>query len=93
MYVARWGYYSVLEPELICLSDLWEFGSWKYFINLSGMEFPLKTNGDLVKILKAYNGSNELEGKTVKQYVVAVVFSLRGLCHIGIDSSNRFVFL
>lgn len=49
------------------MSDLWKFKSWKYFINLSGMEFPLKTNGDLVKILKAYNGTNELEGKTVKQ--------------------------
>ena len=30
------------------------------------MEFPLVTNGDLVKILKAYNGANEMEGKSLK---------------------------
>ncbi len=28
----------------------------------TGQEFPLKTNADLVKILKAFNGSNNIEG-------------------------------
>nr|KAG5699100.1 hypothetical protein BaRGS_017783 [Batillaria attramentaria] len=58
----QWGKFSVLEPELVCMQDLWNYTHWKYFINLTGQEFPLKTNFELVKILKAYNGAidNEL---------------------------------
>ncbi|KAH9504513.1 Beta-1,3-galactosyl-O-glycosyl-glycoprotein beta-1,6-N-acetylglucosaminyltransferase [Bulinus truncatus] len=58
----RWGEFSVLEPELICMKHLWKFRKWKYFINLTGQEFPLKTNWELVQILTAYGGANDLEG-------------------------------
>ncbi|CAF1021212.1 unnamed protein product, partial [Brachionus calyciflorus] len=34
---------------------------WKYAFNYVGTEFPLITNKDLVKILKMYNGSNEIQ--------------------------------
>ena len=61
-----WGYFSVLEPELVCMKDLWKYTSWKYFINLAGQEFPLKTNGDIVKILKVYNGANNIEGTVLR---------------------------
>ena len=57
----RWGTFTVLEPELICMKELWKYRKWKYFINLTGQEFPLKTNLDLVRILKAYNGANDVE--------------------------------
>nr|KAG5699092.1 hypothetical protein BaRGS_017775 [Batillaria attramentaria] len=56
----RWGRFSVLEPELVCMQDLWNYTHWKYFINLTGQEFPLKTNYELVKILTAYNGANDV---------------------------------
>ncbi|XP_059144076.1 beta-1,3-galactosyl-O-glycosyl-glycoprotein beta-1,6-N-acetylglucosaminyltransferase-like [Physella acuta] len=58
----QWGQFSVLEPELICMKQLWRYTKWKYFINLTGQEFPLKTNAQLVKILKAFNGANDIEG-------------------------------
>ncbi|XP_067674440.1 beta-1,3-galactosyl-O-glycosyl-glycoprotein beta-1,6-N-acetylglucosaminyltransferase-like [Haliotis asinina] len=58
----QWGTYSVLEPEIICMEELWKYKKWKYFINLTGQEFPLKTNFELVRILKVYNGANDLEG-------------------------------
>ncbi|KAL8596050.1 hypothetical protein ACOMHN_021090 [Nucella lapillus] len=58
----RWGLYSVLEPELVCMEDLWRNSSWKYFINLTGQEFPLRTNYELVRILSAYNGANDIAG-------------------------------
>ncbi|XP_052805496.1 beta-1,3-galactosyl-O-glycosyl-glycoprotein beta-1,6-N-acetylglucosaminyltransferase-like [Mya arenaria] len=59
----RWGQMSVLEPELLCMEFLWNRSAkWKYFINLTGQEFPLKTNYELVRILQAYNGSNDIEG-------------------------------
>ncbi|KAL8596037.1 hypothetical protein ACOMHN_021077 [Nucella lapillus] len=57
----RWGLYSVLEPELVCMEDLWRNSSWKYFINLTGQEFPLRTNYELVRILSAYKGTNDVE--------------------------------
>ncbi|GAB1602867.1 beta-1,3-galactosyl-O-glycosyl-glycoprotein beta-1,6-N-acetylglucosaminyltransferase-like isoform X1 [Argonauta hians] len=61
----RWGQYSVLEPEILCMKQLARY-KWKYFINLTGQEFPLKNNYELVRILKAYNGSNDVEG-TIKR--------------------------
>ncbi|XP_059151070.1 beta-1,3-galactosyl-O-glycosyl-glycoprotein beta-1,6-N-acetylglucosaminyltransferase-like [Physella acuta] len=57
-----WGKFSVLEPEILCMEDLWRYKKWRYYINLTGQEFPLKTNGQLVKILKAFNGSNDMAG-------------------------------
>ena len=65
----RWGKFSVLEPDLICMEDLLQRNKkWKYFINLTGQEFPLRTNYEIVRILMAYNGANDIEG-TVKRYV------------------------
>ncbi|KAH9514864.1 Beta-1,3-galactosyl-O-glycosyl-glycoprotein beta-1,6-N-acetylglucosaminyltransferase [Bulinus truncatus] len=64
-----WGNYSVLEPELICMKYLWKYSTWKYFINLTGQEFPLKTNWELVQILKAYNGANDVEGTIRRAFV------------------------
>ncbi|XP_067675573.1 beta-1,3-galactosyl-O-glycosyl-glycoprotein beta-1,6-N-acetylglucosaminyltransferase 4-like [Haliotis asinina] len=59
-----WGTFSVLEPELICMKDLLKYRKWRYFINLTGQEFPLKTNYQLVKILQAYRGANDVSGTT-----------------------------
>ena len=61
-----WGSYSVLEAELICMNDLWKYKQWKYFINLTGLEFPLQTNLDIVKILKIFHGANNIEGTVLR---------------------------
>ena len=61
----HWGYKSVLTQELVCMQDLLKYKKWKYFINLTGQEFPLRTNYELVKILGIYNGANDLES-TIK---------------------------
>ncbi|XP_045192808.2 beta-1,3-galactosyl-O-glycosyl-glycoprotein beta-1,6-N-acetylglucosaminyltransferase-like [Mercenaria mercenaria] len=66
-YKVQWGTMTVLEPDLLCMKELWDKSkSWKYFINLTGQEFPLRTNYELVQILKAYNGANDIEG-TIKR--------------------------
>ena len=63
----QWGHFSVLEPDLLCMEELLSRNKkWKYFINLTGQEFPLRTNYELVRILMTYNGANDLEG-TVKR--------------------------
>nr|CAH8875306.1 unnamed protein product [Trichobilharzia regenti] len=54
-----WGRYSVLEADLNCAKLLLaKSKKWRYFINLTGHEFPLRTNWELVKALKALNGLN-----------------------------------
>ncbi|KAK3589278.1 hypothetical protein CHS0354_008341 [Potamilus streckersoni] len=59
----RWGTMTVIEPEMICMRDILEKNKrWKYFINLTGQEFPLRTNFELVKILMAYDGANDIQG-------------------------------
>jgi len=64
----QWGFFSVLEPELLCMEHLWNrSAAWRYFVNLTGQEFPLRTNYELVRILQAYKGANDVEG-TVKRY-------------------------
>ncbi|CAD5115697.1 unnamed protein product [Dimorphilus gyrociliatus] len=62
----RWSKFTNLEPEIICARNLWKRKTkWKYLINLTGQEFPLQTMYDIVQILKAFNGSNSIQG-TVK---------------------------
>ncbi len=58
-----WGQYSLLRAHLKCMKDLLLMSTaWKYYINLTGQEWPLKTNLELVRILKAVNGSNLIVG-------------------------------
>ena len=68
----RWGKFSVLRPELMCMEALLQRNKkWKYFINLTGQEFPLRTNHELVRILMAYNGANDI-GATLNRYYVCL---------------------
>ncbi|CAH8450447.1 unnamed protein product [Schistosoma turkestanicum] len=59
----KWGYYSVLEVFLLCAEKLINNSEiiWKYILNVSGQELPLRTNWELVALLKAMNGSNIVE--------------------------------
>ena len=52
-----WGGYSVLQPEIQCMTQLLSY-KWRYFINLTGMELPLRTNWELVQIFKTLKGAN-----------------------------------
>ncbi|XP_057216691.1 beta-1,3-galactosyl-O-glycosyl-glycoprotein beta-1,6-N-acetylglucosaminyltransferase 4-like [Triplophysa rosa] len=53
---------SRLKADLNCLSDLMESEvKWKYFINLCGQDFPLRTNAELVSDLKMLKGKNMAE--------------------------------
>ncbi|KAL4236033.1 Beta-1 [Mactra antiquata] len=62
-YNVIWGTISVILPELHCMDILWSHSKkWKYFINLTGQEFPLQTNLQLVKTLQRLNGSNSING-------------------------------
>ena len=59
----EWGKFSETEAELVCMKDLLQkYKNWKYFINLTGQEYPLKTNLQIVRILQAFKGANDIAG-------------------------------
>ncbi|KAK3539515.1 hypothetical protein QTP70_009491 [Hemibagrus guttatus] len=54
--------WSRVQADINCMKDLYKVSSsWKYFINLCGQDFPIKTNLELVHALKALGGANSLE--------------------------------
>ncbi|BFY98405.1 hypothetical protein BsWGS_01445 [Bradybaena similaris] len=54
--------FTRLLADIDCMQDLLERPEpWKYTINMPGQQFPLRTNLELVRILKMLNGSNNIE--------------------------------
>ncbi|XP_026781377.3 beta-1,3-galactosyl-O-glycosyl-glycoprotein beta-1,6-N-acetylglucosaminyltransferase-like [Pangasianodon hypophthalmus] len=54
--------WSRVQADINCMKDLYQASSrWKYFINLCGQDFPIKTNLEIVRALKALAGANSLE--------------------------------
>uniref|UniRef100_A0A1I7Z9R2 Beta-1,3-galactosyl-O-glycosyl-glycoprotein beta-1,6-N-acetylglucosaminyltransferase 3 n=1 Tax=Steinernema glaseri TaxID=37863 RepID=A0A1I7Z9R2_9BILA len=53
-----WCQHSVLQGVLQCVNYLTRLkASWKYYQYLSGVDLPLKTNLEMVRIFKKLNGS------------------------------------
>ncbi|ELU13269.1 hypothetical protein CAPTEDRAFT_43794, partial [Capitella teleta] len=63
-HAVTWGHVSVMDAEIACMRDLLKHKKWKYFLNLTGRDFPIRTNYELVQIFKAYQGANDIEGIT-----------------------------
>ncbi|KAK2174636.1 hypothetical protein NP493_787g01063 [Ridgeia piscesae] len=58
-----YGGFSRLQADINCMSDhVKRDDRWRYLINVAGEAFPLRTNAEIVKILKIYNGANDIEG-------------------------------
>ena len=74
----RWGGLSLLEAELSCMRTLWPYKDWKYYMNLAGQEFPLKTNRQIVAILKELKGANVV-GASAKRYIL-IIYSFLHNC-------------
>ena len=56
-----WGRFSILEAEHQCQKELLKRSKkWKYYFNLANSDIPLKTNFELVQILKLYNEQNDI---------------------------------
>ena len=62
---------SVLLPAINCMRDLVKYhrGKWKYYINLTGQEFPLRSNLEFVRIAKIFNGSSDIAIGSMERYV------------------------
>ncbi|CAI2737220.1 unnamed protein product [Dicrocoelium dendriticum] len=58
----EWGWIHSQDADLLCSRILLDRCSqWKYWINLTGQEFPLRTNWELVRALTILNGSNLID--------------------------------
>ncbi|XP_026199679.1 beta-1,3-galactosyl-O-glycosyl-glycoprotein beta-1,6-N-acetylglucosaminyltransferase [Anabas testudineus] len=72
--------WSRVQADLNCMADLYSASTkWKYFINLCGQDFPLKTNLEIVRMLRALKGGNSLESEKLppeKQWRVAKVHEI-----------------
>ncbi|XP_029365787.1 beta-1,3-galactosyl-O-glycosyl-glycoprotein beta-1,6-N-acetylglucosaminyltransferase [Echeneis naucrates] len=53
-----------VQADLNCMADLYNASTkWKYFLNLCGQDFPLKTNLEIVRVLRSLKGMNSLESE------------------------------
>ncbi|CAI2311025.1 unnamed protein product [Caenorhabditis sp. 36 PRJEB53466] len=61
-----WGSHEIINSAYGCLEFLSHLKSnWRYFQYLSGVDAPLKTNLEMVRIMKALRGSANVE---IKEY-------------------------
>ena len=65
---------SRLMADINCMRDLTGprgvSHQWKYLMNLCGQDFPLKTNLEIIRQLKAYNGHNDINGIIPKPHIL-----------------------
>ncbi|XP_059192949.1 beta-1,3-galactosyl-O-glycosyl-glycoprotein beta-1,6-N-acetylglucosaminyltransferase-like [Centropristis striata] len=60
--------WSRVQADLNCMADLYNADTkWKYFINLCGQDFPLKTNLEIVRALRSLKGGNSLESEKLPE--------------------------
>ncbi|XP_060926424.1 beta-1,3-galactosyl-O-glycosyl-glycoprotein beta-1,6-N-acetylglucosaminyltransferase-like [Limanda limanda] len=53
-----------VQADLNCMADLYNSSTkWKYFINLCGQDFPLKTNLEIVRTLRSLSGGNSIHSE------------------------------
>ena len=94
----EWGKYSVLEADLNCMRELHNARNrrkWRYFINLTGQEFPLRTHLELVRILSILKGGNLIEAQPfdLRQWlrniekIPAGVHMFKGSLHIVVSAA------
>ncbi|XP_009989519.1 PREDICTED: N-acetyllactosaminide beta-1,6-N-acetylglucosaminyl-transferase, isoform A-like, partial [Tauraco erythrolophus] len=58
-----YGGISRLRADLHCMRDLLASAvPWRYLLNACGQDFPLKTNREIVRLLKGFGGKNVTPG-------------------------------
>ncbi|XP_051893731.1 beta-1,3-galactosyl-O-glycosyl-glycoprotein beta-1,6-N-acetylglucosaminyltransferase-like [Pristis pectinata] len=63
-----YGSWSRVQADLNCMEELLaRHLTWKYFINLCGMDFPTKTNSEIVRKLQELKGRNNLESEVASE--------------------------
>lgn len=60
--IVYWGY-SRLQADINCMRDhVNGTRPWRYLINTAATAYPVRTAAEMTRILKIYNGANDIEG-------------------------------
>ncbi|KAK6038728.1 Core-2/I-Branching enzyme [Cooperia oncophora] len=101
---SQWGSYGILDNVYQCFKYLAHSKhNWKYYQYLSGSDLPLRTNLEMVRIMKALNGSinsdiEEFEMDRYRTMEALITFSYFLHAHLSIFGftfhliSNKFNF-
>ncbi|XP_068580118.1 beta-1,3-galactosyl-O-glycosyl-glycoprotein beta-1,6-N-acetylglucosaminyltransferase 3-like [Cebidichthys violaceus] len=61
--------WSRVQADLNCMKDLLNSQvQWRYLLNTCGTDFPIKTNGEMIKAMKTLNGRNSMETEVTNDY-------------------------
>uniref|UniRef100_A0A4W4DQD8 Beta-1,3-galactosyl-O-glycosyl-glycoprotein beta-1,6-N-acetylglucosaminyltransferase 3 n=1 Tax=Electrophorus electricus TaxID=8005 RepID=A0A4W4DQD8_ELEEL len=61
--------WSRVQADINCMQDLLKSTvQWRYLLNTCGMDFPIKTNAEIVQSLKQLNGKNSMESEATNPY-------------------------
>ncbi|NXN76070.1 GNT2A transferase, partial [Himantopus himantopus] len=67
-----YGGISCLQADLHCMRDLLASAvPWRYLLNTCGQDFPLKTNQEMVRLLKGLRGKNITPGVLPPPHITA----------------------
>jgi len=56
-----WGHFTVVQAQINCMEELLQSTvKWKYYISLTGQDFPLYDNRQIVRALKRLNNTNNI---------------------------------
>jgi len=54
-----------VQADINCMKDhVDNGGDWKYLLNTAALAFPLRSVEETARILRTYNGANDVEGNT-----------------------------
>ena len=53
-----WAHISVIDAELICISDLLKLSRWKYVVTTAGSELPIHSHRKIRADLEATDGQD-----------------------------------
>ncbi|XP_077329366.1 beta-1,3-galactosyl-O-glycosyl-glycoprotein beta-1,6-N-acetylglucosaminyltransferase 3-like [Lithobates pipiens] len=60
--------WSRVQADLNCMQEVLQSSiQWKYLLNTCGSDFPLKTNAEIVRVLRTLNGRNTMESEKPSQ--------------------------
>jgi hypothetical protein len=62
-----WGGFSQVEVELRLMGCALEFGDWTHFVNLSGRDFPLRSQDSIRAELAKHIGTSFIGGATFRE--------------------------
>ncbi|KAK7098542.1 beta-1,3-galactosyl-O-glycosyl-glycoprotein beta-1,6-N-acetylglucosaminyltransferase 4-like [Littorina saxatilis] len=62
---------------------------WKYHVSLCGQEFPLKTNLEMVQLITALNGTNDVENYAPSAYFAALSYKYKSVISNGVNKQTN----